>query len=67
MFRTVYTVLSNIKIVHTPPPPLGRWGNHCDKSSYIKNVLANHDCCGDNLCGNPLHVKKIIEKEIKFK
>ncbi len=66
MFRTVYTVLSNMKIVHTPPP-LGRWGNHCDKSSYIKNVLANHDCCGDNLCGNPLHIKKIIEKEIKFK
>tara|TARA_Y100000768_G_scaffold387804_1_gene380355 strand:+ start:2924 stop:3091 length:168 start_codon:yes stop_codon:yes gene_type:complete len=55
-----------MKIVHTPPP-LGRWGNHCDKSSYIKNVLANHDCCGDNLCGNPLHIKKIIEKEIKFK
>lgn len=55
MFRTFYTVLSNIKNVHTPPP-MGRWRKHCDKSSNIKNFLTNHDCCGDNLCGNPRYV-----------
>ncbi len=66
MFRTFYNVISNVKLVHTPPP-LGRWRIQCEKSNNIKNFLANHDCCGDNLCGNPLHVKKMIEREMKFK
>lgn len=66
MIRTLFTIIQNIKITHTPPP-LGRWNNNCDKSNKIKNFLANHDCCGDNLCGNPLYVKNLIEKEVKFK
>lgn len=66
MFQTLYTIMRNVKIKHSPPP-LGRWGNSCDKSNNIKNFLANHDCCGDNLCGNPLYVKKLIEKEVNFK
>lgn len=62
MFRTLRAVLSNIK-VYDDPKPLGRWGHQCDISGHIKSSLANHDCCGDDLCGNPLKVKNILEYE----
>lgn len=45
-----------------PTPILGRWGlNH---NHYIKTDLANHDCCGDKLCGNPLLTKEYISKNL---
>ena len=44
--------------------PLGRWGVECDKSQNIRSILANHDCCGDRLCGDPSNIKKQIDKEI---
>lgn len=62
MFRTLRTVLNNIKI-YDDPKPLGRWAHHCEISNNIKSTLANHDCCGDDLCGDPLKVKHILAKE----
>ena len=62
MLRTMRIIVSNIKIYDTPKP-LGRWGHQCDISSHIKSSLANHDCCGDKLCGDPLEVKKILADE----
>ena len=55
-------ILCNIKI-YDDPKPLGRWAHQCDISSNIKSILANHDCCGDKLCGDPLQVKKILAYE----
>tara|TARA_B110000114_G_C14891042_1_gene316753 strand:+ start:75 stop:281 length:207 start_codon:yes stop_codon:yes gene_type:complete len=34
-----------------PKPILGRWG--IEKKNFIKTDLANHDSCGDELCGDP--------------
>ena len=62
MLRTLRTVLCNIKL-YDDPKPLGRWGHQCDISSHIKSSLANHDCCGDQLCGDPLEVKNILAYE----
>ena len=62
MFRILRTVLYNIKI-YDDPKPLGRWAHHCEISNNIKSTLANHDCCGDDLCGDPLKVKHILAKE----
>ncbi len=62
MFRTLRTVLYNIKL-RDDPKPLGRWAHHCEVSSHIKSGLANHDCCGDDLCGDPLKVKHILAYE----
>lgn len=62
MFRTLRTILYNVKI-YEDPKPLGRWGHNCEMSSHIKSALANHDCCGDKLCGDPAIVKKTITYE----
>lgn len=62
MFRTLRTVLFNIKL-YDDPKPLGRWAHHCEISNHIKSTLANHDCCGDDLCGDPLKVKNILAYE----
>lgn len=45
----------------TSPPLLGRWGLG---NSEIKSDLANHDCCGDKLCGDPTLTKVYISKII---
>ena len=45
----------------TPKPLLGRW--NLDKSE-IKTDLANHDCCGDELCGDPRLTTLYIAKNI---
>ena len=64
MFRTLVEVMRNIQIVSKPFPPLGRWSPSCNKETAIKTIFANHDCCGDNLCGNPMNIKQQVEKEI---
>ena len=46
---------------HTPKPLLGRWGL---EKSEIKTDLANHDCWGDKLCGDPTLTKVYISKII---
>ena len=53
-----------IKSVQNGPKtnPLGRWHRPTTKQSEdIKVLLANHDSCGDNLCGNPVNLKEQIE------
>jgi hypothetical protein len=45
-------------------PPLGRWSVNNKQDSTIRSILANHDCCGDRLCGNPLNVKQQIDKAL---
>lgn len=63
MIRTMIQVISNIRI-RDVPKPLGRWGHNCEVSTRIKSALANHDCCGDRLCGNPYTTKKMINNEL---
>ena len=42
---------------------LGRWSNNNnDKIKNIRATLANHDCCGDKLCGDPIILKDNIKK-----
>ena len=50
----------NTKLVPSKPL-LGRWslGNN-----YIKTDLANHDCCGDRLCGDPRLTTSYISKNL---
>ena len=49
-----------------PKTILGRWNLD---SNFIKTDLANHDCCGDKLCGDPrlttLYIEKNLHKKIK--
>ena len=46
--------------------PLGRWSKPITKKQEdVKVLLANYDCCGDQLCGNPKTLKKDIEKIFK--
>lgn len=55
--------LTKLNFRKTSQPLLGRWGLG---NSEIKSDLANHDCCGDKLCGDPtltkVYISKIINK-----
>lgn len=62
MLSSFIQICKNVQLVSKPLPPLGRWSTNNNKGSIIKSVLANHDCCGDRLCGNPLNVKEQIDK-----
>lgn len=62
MLRVIKNIVTNIAIKEKPVP-LGRWGHNCDVSTQIKSALANHDCCGDDLCGDPNQAKKLIDNE----
>ena len=42
---------------------LGRWGKN---GSDIKNIYANHDHCGDNICKNPIEVTNYVRNQIKI-
>ena len=46
-------------------PSLGRWATV--DNSDIKSALANIDCCGDRLCGDPYTSKKAIDMYTKVK
>ena len=63
MLLTLIKVIKNVKIIHEPMP-LGRWNHNCEKSKIIKAIHASHDSCGDSLCGTPLFVKNITDKEL---
>lgn len=54
--RTLYT-----KFI-PPKPVLGRW--NVENKNYIKTDLANHDCCGDKLCGDPKLTKEYITENL---
>lgn len=54
----------NIQITTKPMPPLGRWSVNNKQDSMIRSILANHDCCGDHFCGNPLNLKNQIDKAL---
>ena len=56
MMRRAFVQLS--KRFAEKPMPLGRWSM---ESQEIKGVLANIDCCGDTLCGDPHTSKKAID------
>ena len=56
MFRNIFK--SSVKI----SKPLGRWQKpKTKKLEDIKVLLANHDSCGDIVCGNPKSLKNEIE------
>lgn len=61
----LYKFLSSKNIIYnnTTRVILGRWNTKDNKD--IKATLANMDCCGDNLCGDPLNYSKNIEKILK--
>ena len=62
MFRNIFR--SSVKI----SKPLGRWQKPKTKQiEDIKVLLANHDSCGDILCGNPKSLKNEIETIINKK
>jgi len=48
-------------------PPLGRWSTNNKEDVTIRSILANHDCCGGRLCGNPLTVKEHIDNLLSEK
>lgn len=50
------------KIFIPPKPILGRWS--MQGTNYIKTDLANHDCCGDKLCGDPKLTTLYISKNL---
>lgn len=54
----------NIQLTAKPLPPLGRWSVNNKQDSMIRSILANHDCCGDHFCGNPLNLKNQIDKAL---
>jgi hypothetical protein len=62
MFKSLITICKNIQVSPRPQPPLGRWATDNSQKSVIKSILANHDCCGDRLCGDPLNVKEQVDK-----
>ena len=42
---------------------LGRWEHRNNKrTNDIKFILANKDNCGDNICGNPEPINKILKE-----
>ena len=46
-------------------PSLGRWA--ISDNSDIKSALANIDCCGDRLCGDPYTSKQAIDRYTNVK
>ena len=46
-------------------PSLGRWA--LADNSDIKSTLANIDCCGDRLCGDPYTSREAIDKYTNVK
>ena len=49
------------------PIRLGRWEHRLnDNQIKIKNILSNHDHCGDKICQYPLNINKIKQKVIKI-
>ena len=40
------------------PKPLGRWS--IDGNEDVRATFANHDSCGDKLCGDPLLLRENI-------
>lgn len=62
MLNSILKIVKNIKFKTEPAMPLGRWHHDCEKSQAIKAMHANHDSCGDRLCGTPLFVKKLVDK-----
>lgn len=61
IFDTIILVCKNIQLTTKPMPPLGRWSTNNKEDVTIRSILANHDCCGGRLCGNPLTVKEHID------
>ena len=60
------------KEVQKVQKPLGRWALNATKNQKdikkmqdIKIMLANHDCCGGELCETPSKLKTEIDKIIK--
>ena len=67
MFRFFSKTSKNIsKTLPIKNNPLGRWERPTSKQREdIKVLLANHDSCGDILCGNPVSLKNEIETILK--
>tara|TARA_Y100000287_G_scaffold185842_2_gene190339 strand:- start:1153 stop:1395 length:243 start_codon:yes stop_codon:yes gene_type:complete len=61
MFRLVTSLFKPSHI----QPSLGRWA--LADNSDIKSALANIDCCGDKLCGDPYTSKQAIDRYVKAK
>ena len=63
MWRYIRTPL---KYINSEQIKLGRWGkNVSDKQEEIKLILASSDHCGDQICGHPEKVNKIIAKTLQ--
>ena len=51
-------------IKDTPKKPVGRWRLN-DGDAFLRANLANMDCCGDNICGDPKKFNQVINKHKK--
>lgn len=60
IFRIVQSVFKK----KTSPIKLGRWDYRISKKQEeIKSVFANSDHCGDRICGDPQHLKELINQQ----
>ena len=51
------------KFFKTDITKLGRWEHrNNNKTKEIKLLLANHDHCGDNICGIPKPINKLLSE-----
>ena len=41
--------------------PVGRWRLN-DGDAFLRANLANMDCCGDNICGDPKKFNQVIDQ-----
>tara|TARA_Y100000992_G_C20821599_1_gene285122 strand:- start:275 stop:496 length:222 start_codon:yes stop_codon:yes gene_type:complete len=67
MLMTLVSICRNAQLTAKPLPPLGRWSTNNKQDGIIRAILANHDCCGDHFCGNPLNLKEQIDKALLTK
>ena len=61
--KTAFKVIKNIQLTEVKKPT-GRWQINNELSRNINAGLANLDCCGDKLCGDPHLAKDIIISEL---
>ena len=48
------------------PIRLGRWEHRLnDNQIKIKNILSNHDHCGDKICQYPLNINRNLKQKVK--
>ena len=62
MIRNLLSKLNLMKGPRHQSSNLGRWAlSHDNKEQNLKSTYANRDHCGDLICGDPKHLKTILD------